>query len=502
MSNQNAVHLKVDHCRVWVETCPPRVWRFLFELLSYQEKASYYQRVVRGLPPVWRRLFDVRTGQFPKGLLTRVVTALEAQGYAVTVTQLLTQPPLRPYEVPAWAYPHQRRAVAHLLAHPHSSLQSPTGSGKTAIGAFLLGHISGRALMIVPTKDLLFQSARKIEEILGEPVGLIGGGQCTWRRLNVGIINSLVKVKEAQEVGEIEACIYDEAHRAVQFSRYGEFVQYLRRCYFHWGLTAGAHREDGAELALEAIIGPVLMVISEREVEQLQLTLKPRIFFVRQPDPCCDYPGKYTIVGRQRVYQTPNGKPELREVYRLAVVCNQERNKAIARIVAAYRRRHQAPVLVLVEGVDHGEMLAQQLGCPFIHGGSPRQERQANLEGLRKGEIGLTVATRVYNEGVDIPNLGMIINAAAGCSRQLTRQKVGRCVRSSAGKTQAIIVDFYDEEKYYLRRQAQRRLQTSEEIYPGSCKVVDLEVLCHELSGEATYPVGFSAGVTVDASAQ
>jgi DNA excision repair protein ERCC-3 len=453
----------------------------LYQLLSYQEKSSYYQRVIRGLPPIYKRLFDPTTCTFPKGLLERVVDALEQKGYQVKVSFTVARPELREFSMPDWAYDFQVRAVRHLLCHPHSALQSPTGSGKTVIGAMTLGHIKGRCLMVVPTQDLLFQTAKKLESILDEPIGLIGAGKLKWERVNVGIINTLANHPDQPELREIEAVLYDEAHRAVHFSRYGILAKQLKNCYFQWGLTAGAHREDGADLALEAIIGPTKMVISEREVEALGLTVKPEIYFITQPDPKCEYGGDFTLVNGKRVYKTPNGKPELREVYRLALVLNEARNDAVVQVVQAFLRRSTLPVLVLVESLEHGEILSQRLDCPFISGQSKKEERLQNLEGLRNGNIRVTVATRAYNEGVDIPRLGLVINAAGGCSRQQIRQKVGRGVRQSQGKSGAIIVDFMDQERYYLCRQARKRLAVSSEIYPGSCQVLSLDEVCRRL---------------------
>jgi superfamily II DNA or RNA helicase len=480
-----AIFLSVGHHLVTVRDCPREELRQLYQLLSYEEKSSYYQRMVKGIPPVYKRLFDPKTCTFPKGLLERVQTYLERQGYTVQTKFSVPHPGLRPFTIPDWAYEFQKRAVLHLLQHPHSTLQSPTGSGKTVIGSFLLGHIRGRCLMVVPSQDLLFQTAEKLAAILGEPVGMIGAGRKEWQRINVGIINSLVKVKDSPEVHELEAVIYDEAHRAIQFSRYGAFAEALTRCYFQWGLTAGAHREDGADLALEAIIGPTKMVISEREVEALGLTIKPQIYFITQPDPNCVYGGKFKVVGGERIYETPNGKPELREVYRGAVVLNEARNQAVVRVVETYLQHHTLPVLVLVESLEHGEILSQRLQCPFISGESRKEERLQNLEALRNGTVRVTVATRAYNEGVDIPRLGLVVNAAGGCSRQQMRQKVGRGVRQSQGKSGAVVIDFLDQERYYLRRQAKRRYAVSEEIYPGSCHILTLEEVCARLGGGA-----------------
>lgn len=474
--NQLTVELEADHCRVYVRNRPPGfIVAQVDAVLRYCRQADAYVARRRGYPVPVRTLFDWATLSFPSGLLHRVQRRLEELGCRVVVRQTVPVPALRSYSLPDWLYPHQVQAVRHLLQHPHSTVQSPTGSGKTVVAAVLLAHLEGRGLVVVPTQDLLQQTKARLENILGEPVGQVGAGKRAWERITVGIINSLVAGDGPYD--EIEAVVYDEAHRAVQVSRYGQLSERLTRAYYRWGLTAGAHRQDGLDLAMEAVIGPTLLVISERETERLGLTVKPQVYFVSVPDPRYVYTGAVRR-GEQVTYPTENGKPDLDEVYEKAVVTYGLRNQYIQRVVQAYRARHRQPVLVLVEAIRHGELLSELLAAPFAHGGLSRRERQSCLEWLRGGNV--LVASRIYNEGIDLPGLGLVVNAGCERSRQQTRQKVGRVVRAAPGK-QAIYVDFADREPYYLASRARQRLQVLETIYPNAVRIVDIDDLCMRL---------------------
>lgn len=479
---KSSIHLWSDHHRVYLrEGTPGVVIRRVDQLLSYSKRSDIYLARRLGYAVPVQRLLDWNTLSFPKGLTHRVVCALERDGFEVELEEGMLRPITRSFPMGDWVYPHQRRAVEHMLRHPHSTVQAPTGSGKTVIAALVLGHIRGLCLVVVPTKDLLRQTAERLHSILGEPIGMLGDGMRRWERVNVGIINTLVGIAETEEgrpLRMVEAVVYDEAHRAVQVNRYGQLTTYLESAYFQWGLTAGAERQDGQELAMEAVIGPTLLVISERETESLRLTLKPRVIFVQFTNPSYVYPGAKRQ-GRYYIYPTPNGKPDQMDVYRQAVVNCPKRNQLVEDVVRAYCSCHRAPALVLVESIEHGEELSRRLQAPFVHGKWKRRDREENLEKMRRGEIPVTVATKVYTEGVDIPNLGLVVNASAERSQQAVRQKIGRGVRQAPGKEQVYYVDILDSEPYYLRSRAQQRLQTARNLYPGSVTIHSPEELCH-----------------------
>lgn len=454
--------------------CPPHLLPTLSQKLSFADPQKSYAAYRGGYPAPRLYMFDKQTGAFPSGLTQRVVAFLSLQGLGCQVVNL-TPPVARQHsQFPDWLLPFQVNAVEHMFQHPHGTVQSPTGSGKTVIAGVFLSQVEGKSLMVVPSKDLLYQTHTALETLLEEEIGMIGDGRGSWRRVTVGIINSLDKLveKKDEQLLEVRTVIYDEAHHATQLNRYGKVSQALSNAYYRVGLTAGAHREQGDDLALEGIIGPTLLTIPEDDVIALGRIIKPEIFFVQVPDPLCEYPGKVN-----GVYPTPNGKPELSEVYRLAIVENKQRNRTICDLCGIYLIKAKAPGLILVESLEHGQILQDMIEqhwnrkVPFVHGNSGKVRKEV-LEALKSNEIKLAIATRIYNEGVDIKNLELVIIASAGRSRQRLRQQIGRAVRSYPGKTQAIVIDFADQEHNYLSAQANARIREANIIYKNAVRVV------------------------------
>jgi superfamily II DNA or RNA helicase len=54
------------------------------------------------------------------------------------------------------------------------------------------------------------------------------------------------------------------------------------------------------------------------------------------------------------------------------------------------------------------------------------------------------IATAVWKEGINIPSLDVVINAAGGKSEIQTLQSIGRGLRRTEEKLQVIVVDFFD----------------------------------------------------------
>ena len=70
--------------------------------------------------------------------------------------------------------PFQQRAVKKMLARDFGTLNSPTGSGKTVMGLFMIAHRQQPALVVVHTKDLAYQWIEQINHFLGIPETHIG----------------------------------------------------------------------------------------------------------------------------------------------------------------------------------------------------------------------------------------------------------------------------------------------------------------------------------------
>jgi len=76
-----------------------------------------------------------------------------------------------------------------------------------------------------------------------------------------------------------------------------------------------------------------------------------------------------------------------------------------------------------------------------ISGDTPVEERDAILGGLTRGDVEIVCNAMVLTEGWDAPEVSALILARPTRSLSLYRQMIGRALRPSPGKTDAIILD-------------------------------------------------------------
>jgi superfamily II DNA or RNA helicase len=75
---------------------------------------------------------------------------------------------------------------------------------------------------------------------------------------------------------------------------------------------------------------------------------------------------------------------------------------------------------------------------------------------MRNGELDVLVASKIFDQGIDIPELNSLVLAGSGKSSARALQRIGRVIRKGKDKKDAIVVDFYDQCKY-LREHSKAR---------------------------------------------
>jgi superfamily II DNA or RNA helicase len=63
----------------------------------------------------------------------------------------------------------------------------------------------------------------------------------------------------------------------------------------------------------------------------------------------------------------------------------------------------------------------------------PRAERAAALERFGRGELRALVSARVLNEGIDVPDVAIVVGGTQGEREHV--QRIGRLLRPQEGKT-------------------------------------------------------------------
>jgi superfamily II DNA or RNA helicase len=139
------------------------------------------------------------------------------------------------------------------------------------------------------------------------------------------------------------------------------------------------------------------------------------------------------------------------EVYNSYIVRNITRNKmiydAVDSLVSAKKK-----VLILISKVEHGQILFDMLKDNFkvdvLNGTSSSDTRMSAIQDMRDGKTEVLIASKIFDQGIDIPELDALILAGSGKSSARALQRIGRVIRSYPGKKWANVIEFWDNAKY------------------------------------------------------
>jgi len=161
------------------------------------------------------------------------------------------------------------------------------------------------------------------------------------------------------------------------------------------------------------------------------------------------------------MYEVPNtpGVPNSwPECYEMGIVIHRERNAKIIECI----RDAKKPVLVFVQRIGHGELLADMakdagMTVPFLCGNDPSSVRMRTIKQLQTGKADSVIANVIWDEGVNIPAIRTLVLAGGGKSQIKTLQRLGRGLRLDEGKDTVEVIDFFDRSTRWLRQHSAAR---------------------------------------------
>jgi len=390
-------------------------------------------RLPTGLAPY---LSDVLAGITLRDL--RVWDAIKVDGWA----QLPSGVTLRDYQV---------RAVRALLQAKRGMLAAPTGSGKTAaIGAALIYACPKPVLWICHTIALAEQTRQTLSENLKMPVGLIGAGKEQPADVTVALIQSLwsKKLQLRNYFPQVKTLIVDECHHSAART----YFKVIQSCYnagYRFGLSATPYRnEEGETLWLIGAIGRLVEVIDHRELASLKFIAEPTVYFISL-----------------KPLTLTTGFDDWHDAYNTCIVYNPLRNSLTVSAAVMFK-----PTLILVWSVAHGQLLERMakdrgLRAMFVHGEHNAAIRMKAIKDLNEGRLDILIASDIFKEGVDIPTVPTLINAAGQKSKVATIQRIGRALRPKPPHNKALIIDFIDGNEP-LKRHSLQRFKALSALFP------------------------------------
>lgn len=413
--------------------------------------------------------------QIPTGLIPLVLTAvtpsklIDERGITAVPANNHCRVKLRDYQLAATG-----KALfnnIHGAYWPRGVLKAATGAGKTQMAAAMIQLTNLPTLFLVDTQELLTQAFDTFRSY-GIDVGTSIEEN---RKTTVLTIQSLMQfahktnkktesghTRTDEEVAEISVkkqakskvaihflsginqLFVDECHGIAASVDKGNLMyralSLMPNAYMRWGLTATPFERDNySNFLLEGATGSIICEIGAQELIKSGYLAKPLI----------------TIYKNTFLVKCPTKWPEC---YKYGVVLNDKRNDKIVQ-EAIYRSK---PCIVLVSSVDHGVLLQQRFArhghsVPFINGKTDKDSRKEALVELREGRIPIAIASEIYDAGIDVPNVRTIILAGAGASTTNNKQRIGRGMRISDGKTSFEVIDFYDGYCPTLRKHSNAR---------------------------------------------
>ena len=410
-----------------------------------------------------------RTGAlyFPVGLLNIATRVLDSHGIEFKIEGPI--PKTHSKEEFVWIskkklYGFQEDAVLSFMTadNPFSCsgvVCLPTGSGKSLILCEIIRRFARRTLIIVHTKELLYQWDSVIKEIFGISPALIGdGNNDEFGIITVATMQTLHGQlrKGERDLSYFGTLIVDEAHRAPAETIYAIALRCDAdvRC----GATATPRREDNADLKMYAALGQLVVNVTPTELIKSGYIAKPTFRFKRSP---------FNPI-RGRNWQ---------DVRAIGIVANDGRNELIVEeINKLVDEGHR--IYVSVDTLDHGDILIEmvkkrEIKARWIHGSHKSKHRKEVISEFKSGEVDVIIST-LLKEGVDIPEITAYVNAGGGKSEISNIQRVGRALRQSKdGTKNAVIVDFIDGGHKFLSEHWDSRWRTYREFYGELCPFVN-----------------------------
>jgi superfamily II DNA or RNA helicase len=330
---------------------------------------------------------------------------------------------------------YQKEACKAIYEKDFAVLQAPTGSGKTVIALALIVKRKQPTLIVVHTKELLYQWQERINQFLKIPVneiGIIGAGKFKIGTVTVALIQSLYKrVDEVKK--HFGYVIIDECHH-IPSRTFTEAVSAFDSKYMT-GLSATPYRRDGLTKLISFCVGMTAHRIEESELIKNGSIMKAEIILKQT--------GIETLENPQEQYS--RAIKELSE--------NQERNYMIAKDVVNEVKKKRGIALILSDRVKHIESLYALISKGFklnsqvaiLIGAMKQKDRKAVIEQLKKGRIKVLISTsQLISEGFDMPNLSSLFLSIPIRFKGRLLQSMGRVLRTAKGKDKAIIYDYID----------------------------------------------------------
>lgn len=310
-----------------------------------------------------------------------------------------------------------------------------TGVGKTYLAAFDSKGFE-RVLFVAHREEILKQAAVSFHNVRNsDDYGFFNGAEKSTDKSV--IFASVATLGRSEYLNEryfsrdyFDYIVVDEFHHSVN-NQYRRIVEYFKS-EFLLGLTATPERMDGKNI-YEICDYNVPYEISLKSAINKGMLVPFHYYGIYDNT---DYSGIHIVRGKY-------DEKELNETY----IGNVYRHDLIYKY---YRKYGSKRALGFCCSREHAEEMAQEFckrGIPSVavysnSNSEYAEERSVAIKKLTDGEIRVIFSVDMFNEGVDIPSVDMVMFLRPTESPIVFLQQLGRGLRKSKGKEYLNVLDF------------------------------------------------------------
>lgn len=416
-------------------------------------------------PPT--KLFNLFNYTYPSGFNPMVVKAAKEEGFEVRLVDARKAPCAPDANADLdWLRDYQLGAVEKIVETKRGILWLPTGAGKTEVIVGLTRALPCRWLTLVHRSQLADDIASRYElRSKGLFAGRILEGSwdtpkdatiisATYQSIQANLKRGIEDPSDERYLetrkllAEVEGILIDECHTLPADSFY-RLAMMTKGAYYRVGLSGTPlARGDRKSMFAIAALGPVVYRVRSSLLIGRGVLAKPTV--------------------RMKRHTQESNKATWDGVYKDLVVRSKSRNEVVAELTA----RATKPAFVFVQQTAHGKELVKVLykagiRAEFVWGTHSIDYRKSLIKRLVAGHFDVIVCSAIFNEGIDVPELRAVVNAAGGKSLIAVYQRLGRGMRidkDANGKVREggdvfEVYDILDEGNKWTTRHAKARLQ-------------------------------------------
>ena len=313
----------------------------------------------------------------------------------------------------------------------------PTGTGKTILSALDAQCVGGRVLFLVHRLDILSQSLDAYKRV--------------WPTIRYGYLTGEIKENETtadvlfaskdtlRQPNELSRfardafayVVIDEVHHG-QSPSYRDILDYFRPV-FMLGMTATPDRLDRKDIFELFDYNKAYEIPVHEAIERGFLV--PYSYYGLTDDidySCIRYQdNRYRVDDLERLLLIP------------------ERDEAVLR--EYLEKGHSDKAIGFCVSIKHAERMAKffnehDIPSAAIHSEAPNRDEL--IEAFRQNRITVAFTVDLFNEGVDFPNVQVLLFLRPTESKTVFVQQLGRGLRVSSGKDRVRVLDFIGNYKH------------------------------------------------------